>query len=109
MRLAMLPECQHRECGNAALAEGSYNPGALLDFLLEHMRLGKDSQLAHRLDIHRRLLGRIRKRQINISGSMLIVMHEASGIPVAALKQMSKDRRKTSRMECRRIPAGHAG
>lgn len=109
MRLAMHPECQHQESGHAALADGSYDPGALLDLLLKHMHFSKDSQLAHRLNIDRRLLGRIRTRQSNITGSMLIAMHEASGIPVTTLKQILKDRRKTSRMECRRIHAGHAG
>lgn len=77
--------------------------------LLEHMHPSQDSQPAHRLNIDRRLLSRIRNRWLNITGSMLILMHESSGIPVTALKQMLKDGRKTSSMECRLMAAGHKG
>lgn len=91
---------RNQTSGTERLGQESYDPDALLDLLLKKMHLSRDSQLAQRINIDRRVLYHIRLRQMNITGSMLILMHEASGLPVAVLKQILKDRRKTSRMEC---------
>lgn len=90
--------------GTERPGQASYDPDALLDLLLKHMHLSRDSQLARRINIDRRILYNIHLRQINITGSMLILMHEASGLSVAVLKQILNDKRKTSRMECKFAP-----
>ena len=75
-----------------------YDPGLLLDSLLDRMHLPEDAELAKRLRMDRRLLGKIRERRLQISGSMLMQMQEATGITVAELRRILGDRRDTSRM-----------
>lgn len=87
----------------------AYDPGLLLDQLQTRMNLAGDAQLARRLNIDRHLLGKIRARQVSITGSILMTMQEASGIPVAELKRMLNDGRKTSRMESSFVQSGLKG
>jgi len=49
----------------------------------------------------KRLLGKIRERRLQISGSMLMQMQEATGITIAELRRILGDRRGTSRMACK--------
>lgn len=86
-----------------------YDPDALLNQLQARMDITGDSQLARCLSIERRLLGKIRARQVSITGSILMTIQEATGIPVAELKQMLKDRRKTSRMGSSFMQSGLKG
>lgn len=75
-----------------------YDPGTLLDLLLLRLQLTRDSQLACRLNMDRRVIARIRARETSITGSMLMMMQDATGIPVEELRRALRDRRKTSRM-----------
>ena len=77
---------------------GDYNPGLLLNSLLERMQLSEDGELAKRLRMDRRLLNKIRERRLQISGSMLMQMQEATGITITELRCLLGDRRSTSRM-----------
>ena len=77
----------------------TYDPGHLLDRLREKMRLKQDSALAKALKIDKLLILNIRERRVQISGSMLLLMQEVSGISVDDLRSMLKDRRRKSRME----------
>ena len=78
-----------------------YDPGLLLNSLLDRMHLTEDAELAKRLRIDKRLLGKIRERRLQISGSMLMLMQEATGITIAELRRILGDRRGTSRMACK--------
>ena len=75
-----------------------YDPGLLLDSLLTKMRLKEDAELAKILKIDKRLICKIRDHRLQISGSMLLLMQEATGISVGELRLMLKDRRRKSRM-----------
>jgi len=79
-----------------------YDPELLLNALLASMHLTEDAELAKRLRMDKRLLGQIRMRRLQISGSMLMLMQEASGITIAELRRILGDRRGTSRMACKR-------
>jgi hypothetical protein len=78
-----------------------YDPGLLLNSLLDRMQLTEDAELAKRLRMDKRLLGKIRERRLQISGSMLMLMQEATGITIAELRRILGDRRSTSRMACK--------
>jgi hypothetical protein len=78
-----------------------YDPGLLLNSLLDRMQLTADAELAKRLRMDKRLLGKIRERRLQISGSMLMLMQEATGISIAELRCILGDRRSTSRMACK--------
>jgi hypothetical protein len=86
--------------GSAGAPE-DYDPELLLDSLLARMHLTEDAELAKRLRMDKRLLGQIRERRLQISGSMLMLMQEASGITIAELRRILGDRRSTSRMACK--------
>lgn len=75
-----------------------YDQGFLLDCLLARLRLKEDAQLARKLRIDKRLIGRIRDHRLPISGSMLLLIQEATGISVSELRLMLQDRRRKSRM-----------
>jgi len=78
--------------------EDGYDPGLLLNTLLEKLHLKEDAELAKKLRMDKALLEKIRNRQLQISGSMLMLMQEATGIAVTELRQILNDRRTTSRM-----------
>lgn len=79
-------------------AQEAYDPALLLDSLLSRMRLKEDAELARMLKIEKRLIGKIRDRRLQISGSMLLLMQEATGISVDELRSILRDRRHKSRM-----------
>jgi hypothetical protein len=90
--------CQEKNRASDASAEDSYDPGLLLNALLDRLQLKEDAELAKKLKMDKALLGKIRDRQLQISGSILMLIQEATGIAVPELRQMLKDRRTTSRM-----------
>jgi hypothetical protein len=76
----------------------AYAPEALLNALLDKLQLKHDAELARILKMEKRLLGDIRAGRLQISGSMLMQMQEASGIAIEELRRILGDRRRTSRM-----------
>ena len=88
----------------AHAAQESYDPALLLDSLLARMRLKEDAELARMLKMDKRLIGKIRDRRLQISGSMLMLMQEATGISISELRAMLKDRRRKTRMAGRLSP-----
>jgi hypothetical protein len=78
-----------------------YDPEQLLNSLLDKMHLREDAELAKKLRMDKRLLSKIRERRLQISGSMLMLMQEATGITIAELRCILGDRRSTSRMACK--------
>ncbi|WP_334188727.1 hypothetical protein [Noviherbaspirillum sp.] len=71
----------------------SYNPDRLLDTLVEKLALESDAELARELKVARPILGMIRRRELGVSASMLMWMHEASGMAVRDLRNLLGDRR----------------
>ena len=78
-----------------------YDPGLLLNAIMERMHLSEDAELASRLRIDRRVLGQIRERRLQISGSMLMQMQEATGITIAELRLILGDRRNRRGTPCK--------
>jgi hypothetical protein len=82
-------------------AAEDYNPELLLNSLMDRMHLTEEGELAKHLRMDKRLLGKIRERRLQISGSMLMQMQEATGITIAELRRILGDRRGTSRIACK--------
>jgi len=89
---------QAQNDASQAKPQDSYDPGLLLNTLLDRLQLKEDAQLARKLRMDKALLGKIRNRQLQISGSMLMLIQEATGIAVPELREILHDRRTTSRM-----------
>lgn len=72
---------------------GSYDPDRLLDALVERLALGSDAELARELKVAHSILAMIRRRELAVSASMLMWMHDASGLAIRDLRTLLGDRR----------------
>ena len=94
----MIDQFERHETAPLDAAQEFYDPGFLLDSLLDKMRMKTDAELAKALKIDKRLIFQIRDHRLQISGFMLLLMQEATGISVGELRLMLRDRRRKSRM-----------
>ena len=65
-----------------------YDPDNLLDALLDRMQLKTDAALAEALGVARPFISKIRHRKLPVGPTMLMRMHEASGLSIQALRQL---------------------
>jgi hypothetical protein len=80
-----------------ALAEG-YDPDRLLDTLTERLGLKNDAALAIVLGILHPVMSNIRHRRLAVGPSLLIRMHEASGLSVRELRALMGDHAESFRI-----------
>lgn len=78
----------------------SYDPNKLLNALIARLGLRSDGALSHQLKVARGVISDIRSGRRQIGGSMLLWMHEATGISVEELRALLGDRR----AKCRPTP-----
>lgn len=76
----------------------SYNPNLLIDELIERLNLKNDASLARTLNVPREVISKIRHFRRPIGASLLISMHEASGMTIAELRHLMGDRREKFRI-----------
>jgi len=79
----------------------SYNPNQLLNTVNARLGLQSDLALSRRLKIARHVIGNIRAGRLQIGGSMLLWMHEATGISIDELRRLLGDRRAKCRLNVR--------
>ena len=75
-----------------------YNPGRLLDALIERMGLANDGALSRKLKVAKTVIRKIRHGHLPIPASMLLWMHEATGISICELRALMGDRRAKLRL-----------
>jgi len=75
-----------------------YNPNHLLDVLLENLRLKNDAALSRALEVAPPVLSKIRHHRLPVGASILIRMHEVSGLSIRDLRFLMGDRREKYRM-----------
>lgn len=75
-----------------------YNPNRLLDALIERMGLKNDGALSRKLKVAKNVITNIRHGHMPIGASMLMWMHEATGISIGELRALMGDRRATYRL-----------
>jgi plasmid maintenance system antidote protein VapI len=66
----------------------SFVPNRLLDTLIEHMGLKNDAQLSRRLGVPPPVISQMRHRKLLVGATMLLRMHEESGMGIAELKEL---------------------
>lgn len=78
-----------------APSDGSsaYNPNRLLDALLQRLGLQSDNALSRKLKVARGVIAGIRRGRLPVGASLLLWMHEATGIAIEELRRMLGDRR----------------
>ncbi|WP_211460506.1 hypothetical protein [Collimonas silvisoli] len=72
----------------------TYDPNRLLDALIEKMHLKYDVALSRLLEVDPPVISAIRHRRLPIGPTLLISMHEASGLTIAELRSLMGDHRK---------------
>lgn len=69
----------------------TYDPGRLLDALIEKFHLKSDAALSRVLSVAPPIISKIRNRRLQIGASMLIRMHEESELTIAELRTLLGD------------------
>lgn len=83
----------------------SYDPNQLLNTLIMRLGLASDGALSRRLKVARDVIDAIRRGRLQICGSMLLWMHEATGISIEELRRLMGDRRAKCRLSYTIRPA----
>jgi hypothetical protein len=76
-----------------AAITSSYDPNQLLNTLIARLGLTSDGALSRKLKVASDVIGNIRCGRLQVCGSMLLWMHEATGISIAELRRLMGDRR----------------
>lgn len=76
----------------------SYDPNRLLDALIERLNLKNDAALSRVLEVAPPVISKIRHRRLPVGASILIRMHEETGMSVRELRDLMGDRRKRLRI-----------
>lgn len=86
-----------------------YDPDRLLNALCEQLRVKNDAALARALEVAPPVISKIRHRRLPISASLLIRIHEVTGITIRDLRYLMGDRRgkfRVSTVDGKRKAAG---
>jgi len=76
----------------------SYNPNHLLDILLGKMQLKNDAALSRMLEVAPPVISKIRHHRLPVGASLLIRMHEVTGMSIRDLRDLMGDRRTKYRL-----------
>jgi len=71
----------------------TYNPNHLLDVLLNKMQWRNDAAMARALNVTPLDIVQIRRSRLPVGASLLIRMHEVTGISIRDLRNLMGDRR----------------
>ena len=76
----------------------TYNPNNLLDILLGKMQLKNDAALARMLEVAPPVISKIRHHRLQVGASLLIRMHDVTGMSIRDLRDLMGDRRTKYRL-----------
>jgi hypothetical protein len=71
----------------------AYSPARLLDTLIDNLLLKNDAALCRALEVSPPVLSKIRHRKLPVGASLLIRMHEVTGLNIRDLRFLLGDRR----------------
>ncbi|MDP3841712.1 MAG: hypothetical protein Q8Q81_03840 [Oxalobacteraceae bacterium] len=80
------------------IAPQGFNPDNLLNTLIEQLSLKNDAALSRTLEVAPPVISKIRHRRLPVGASLLIRMHEASGMSIRVLRDLMGDRRMKYRL-----------
>lgn len=73
---------------NDLMNDPAYNPNQLLDTMLKTMDLKNDAALSRRLGVAPPVISKIRNRRLPVGASLLIRLHEETGMLIRELKSL---------------------
>jgi hypothetical protein len=80
--------------GLRANTSSQFQPGKLLDQLISHMGLRNDAALSRMLELSAPTISKIRRRALPVSATVLVQMHEVSGLTIRDLRALMGDHRR---------------
>lgn len=80
------------------LSQQTYDPNRLLDALIERLNLKNDAALSRILEVAPPVISKIRHARLPVGASMLIRMHEETGLSIRELRELMGDRRNRLRI-----------
>lgn len=75
------------------MEQETYDPNKLLDALIEKLGLKNDAALSRALEVAPPVISKVRHRRLPVGASLLIRMHEESGMNVKELRSLMGDQR----------------
>jgi len=87
-----------RKAMTQAVKNSHYDPNHLLNALIAHLGLSNDGALSRKLKVATDVISNIRDGRLQVCGSMLMWMHEATGISIEELRRLMGDRRAKCRL-----------
>ena len=90
MKSSSMNQVAHATNADSALI---YNPNGLLDCLVERLLLKNDAALSRLLNVAPPVISKIRHYRLPVGASILIRMHEVSGLSIRDLRYLMGDRR----------------
>lgn len=69
------------------LSNPSYSPNRLINKVQEKMRIQSDLQLAIAISVDRTTIAKIRKKKVPVGASMLLRLHDLTGLPAKELRK----------------------
>ena len=76
----------------------TYDPNHLLDSLIDKLHLKNDAALSRSLEVAPPVISKIRHRRLPVGASLLIRMHESTGMSIRDLRALMGDRRTKYRL-----------
>jgi hypothetical protein len=76
-----------------------YDPNQLLNTFMMRLRLRNDAALSRKLEVDPAIISKVRHRRIPLGASVLIRMHEESGLSIRDLRTLMGDRRQHYRAD----------
>jgi len=87
----------------SVIDEVVYSPPRLLNSLIDHLGIRTDADLCRVLEIPPSVLSSIRSGRRPIGASLLVRMHDVSGLDIRELRKLLGDRRAKFRMAGRQL------
>lgn len=71
----------------------NYNPSQLLDSVAKHLGLRNDAALSRALEVAPPVISKVRHLRLPVSATLLVRMHDVTGISIRDLRFLMGDRR----------------
>jgi hypothetical protein len=75
------------------MTKETYNPSALLDAMIKKLELKNDAALARALEVAPPVLSKLRHNKLPVGATLLVAIHELTGVPTRDLRALMGDQR----------------
>ncbi|MGS0741585.1 hypothetical protein ACVBEF_07100 [Glaciimonas sp. GG7] len=94
MEFNMIVSTADKVLAGDALEAPPYEPGRLIDMLIQIVHVKNDLALSKVLEVAPPIISKIRNGKMPVGVSILMRMHEATGLPIRQLRGFMGDHRK---------------